>query len=235
MVKKRKEVENMKKLRKILALVLCFAVFQMSFVPSFANETMYGPSEVVDFDEEVTGQRGDEYVKIGASLRNARASKYLTISHYFQNGEVWSDDVMQTAGLTIGEAGCGVCSYAMILTHYGKTQNPRWANKTIGNAACPFAYEAAGNANSLTVYANKVPKDNNTAINYIIASIDDAKPVMVYMTKGNYTHFVAAYGYNGTTVSIKDSERSWNYSTLNTYINNGWTVKRLVSYKLKVK
>lgn len=223
----------MKKFKKVLAFVICMAILQMSILPAFANETVYGPGEVVDFDEEVTSQRGDEYIEVGASLRNARASKSLNISHYYQNGESWSDDIMQTAGLTIGDAGCGLCSFSMILKHYGKTNNPGTVNKTIGNSACPFYYEAAGNNFSLTVYANKEPKDNDTAINYIIGSIDDARPSMVYMTKGTSTHFVAAYGYNGSTISIYDSERSWDYSTLNTYIDKGWTVKRLVTYKLK--
>lgn len=223
----------MKKFRKLLALIVCLSVFLMNFVPTFAINMTYGPTDVVDYDEEVTSQRGDDYVKIGSSLSRTRASKYLSISHYLQNGEVWSDDIMQTAGFTIGEAGCAVCSFAMILTHYGRESNPRWVNKIIGNYACPFYYEAAGNAFSLTVHADKDPKDNDTALFYIIGSIDDAKPVMVKMEKEGNTHYVAAYGYNGTTISIKDSERSWNYSTLNTYIDKGWTVQKLISYKLK--
>lgn len=218
-------------MKKVISLILVFAMLLSININVMADGlNRYNVGEIVDFDEAAVSELAQEYIELGQSLRRSRVYKYLSIANYYQNGETWSNDIMQTAGLTIGSAGCALCSFAMILKHYGFSQTPRQVNNTIGNAACDFLYAQAGSYYSLSVETSTIPSSNDAGINFIIGAIANDKPVMVYLLKGNYTHYVAAYGYSGSTIAINDSERSWDYDTINEYINNGWTLRRVITY-----
>lgn len=226
----------MKTTKRFLSFAVACIVICTSFITAFANNNIhYGPSEIVDFDEIETTKKGDKYIEAGKALRQSRAttSKYLTISKYYQKGQTWSGDTMYTRGVSIGDAGCGVCSLAMIFRNSNIFQDPGQLNSKIGDAACPLKYNAAGRPYLMAVYANKeiLNGQNDEAVSYILGSISDNKPVLVYMTDGTYTHYVAAYGYTSANViAINDPEPNWNYTTLNTYLDKGWQITRVVTY-----
>ncbi|MDE7429221.1 MAG: C39 family peptidase, partial [Lachnospiraceae bacterium] len=72
---------------------------------------------------------------------------------------------------------------------------------------------------------------DNDAIDFIIGAIDAGNPVLVGMKKdsGSGTHFVAAYGYNGSTIYIHDPASGRDYTTLDKYLES-YCVNRLYVY-----
>ncbi len=174
-----------------------------------------------------------ELVKQGQVARNARGFKYLTeVPHYFQDGRSWSNDIMQTEGLTIGSAGCCLTSFTMINEYLGSSDNPGEVNSTLGNSACPFVYQDAADKYGLRISNIKYGTvTNDYAINFCIGAVTGEYPVLVGMIKSSGgTHFVAAYGYNGSTVYIHDPASSRNYTTLQEYLDAGYSVHRLCVY-----
>lgn len=170
---------------------------------------------------------------LGRSTKNAlTANKTLNVPHYYQDGESWSDNIMQTAGLTIGEAGCGVTSFAMIAKYKRDYYDPGTMNTWLGNYACPFNRSKAAKKMGYTVLNYLYKPSTSTAITTIKGCIEANRPVMVYLVKGsNLTHFVVAKGYSGSNILINDPESDWDYDYLNTYLDNGWSVQWMCSYR----
>lgn len=160
-----------------------------------------------------------------------RGSRYLNVPYYNQCDSTWGSDIMQTCGRTICGAGCALTSFSMIQRYLGGAHNPHWVNITLGNNACPFQYYAAASAYGFSVYSfNSNTQTNSYVINYCIGNISNNRPVMIGMiNSGGGTHFVVAYGYNNSTIYIKDPAGT--FSSLQSYFNNGWRVNRLCVYR----
>lgn len=139
---------------------------------------------------------------------------------------------MQTCGKTIGEAGCCVTSFTMIVNFFGYNQNPGEVNAVLGDDACPFNYTNAGSKYDLTIANYKYGTvSDDDAITFIIGAISLGKPVLVGMHpdgNGNQ-HFVTAYGYSGDTIYIRDPASNRNYTTLAQYLSS-YHVDRLYVY-----
>ena len=209
---------------------------------AFASYSNYGPGELVDFDENIGAAVADEYIKVGSSLENTRNFDFIPLDQYYQDGESWSNDLMQTADLPIGAYGCGLTSFAMILSHYATpddpdvnfSYDPGEVNELVGWAACPLSYSAIASPFSLAIHANKAITSTSQAEHFIVGSIEDNKPVLVYMRHSSgSTHFVVASGYanSGNIIYIDDPEPAWNYDTLEQYTKNNWSIVRTLTYR----
>ncbi len=180
-----------------------------------------------------------ELMRIGHMSRMAGASKTLPLIHYYQDGgQSWSGDVMQTCGRTIAAAGCCLCTFAMLERYLGGEDDPGAVNIKMGEAACPFVYAVAAEKYHFTISKSRYEVvSDDEAIDFIIGAIDSAYPVLVGMKRkdgksdddGSGTHFVAAYGYEGSTIFINDPAVRRDYKTLDRYLEN-YCVDRLYVY-----
>ncbi len=226
-----------KKGKTMLCIVICLTTLMSSFIIS--NATGY-QDEWIQIDEFDDGLNPEDYVEVNAALvqrgRQAllrRTGVSLDVPHYYQGGQLWSDDVMQTCGKTIGNAGCCVTSFAMIQRYLGGIYNPRGVNNKLGNNACPFKYQPAADAFGYTI-SNKESGTitDEYAIEFIVGAIDSGYPVLVGMVPDDpakNSHFVTAYGYDGTTIYIHDPASSRDYTELSQYLEN-YHVTRLYVY-----
>lgn len=138
-------------------------------------------------------------------------------------------------GKTIGNSGCCLTSFAMIETYFGGGDDPGKVNTKMGNSACPFVYATAAQKYNLKIANSKYGEvSDNDAIDFIVGAIDSGNPVLVGMQKDNSssTHFVAAYGYDGSTIYIHDPASGRDYETLGEYLEN-YYVNRLYVYTTK--
>lgn len=164
--------------------------------------------------------------------------KVLTgIPHYYQSGEDWSDDIMQTCGETIGYSGCLVTSFAMVTNYYGSSDDPGEVNSTIGTNACPFKWKPAGSLYGLALpgFKEGEPISEDYAKTYIKGAIRNDEPVIVGFKRGEDTHFVVARAFyifddGREWYFIYDPSRGRDYMYLDDYLDNGWYIYRLAVY-----
>ena len=78
-----------------------------------------------------------------SSAASPQATLPCPISLFAQNDPRWRDDVMQTCGETIGDAGCALTSVAMALHYYGTSTDPPTLNTCLGDRACPLYWSIA--------------------------------------------------------------------------------------------
>lgn len=172
-------------------------------------------------DETMYEESNQELIEIGATARKMRANKFLSMTKFYQSGQSWSSDRMLTCGATIGDSGCCLTSFTMIQNYFGGTLNPGQVNARLGSYACPFNYSGAASTFGYTI-RNSVHQTVNdtTAIDFIIGAINSNYPVLVGLEKdsNSETHFVCAFGYNGTDVYIHDPASSRDYTHLNQYL-----------------
>lgn len=228
-----------KNIKNVLCIIMCLSMLTASMFVSNAAEYQ-DQEEEVQIDVLDDGLNPDDYVEANAALvqrgRQAmlrRTGVSLDVTHYYQSGQTWSDDVMQTCNKTIGKSGCCLTSFAMIQRYLGGTCNPGEVNTILGDNACPFDYQPAAEAFGYTITNKKRGTvTDDYAIEFIIGSIDSGLPVLVGMVKdsnSNSTHFVTAYGYDGTTIYIHDPASSRDYTELSQYLEN-YYVNRLYVY-----
>jgi hypothetical protein len=214
------------------------------------GDKLKGSIDTVDSgDASKYAQKNAELIAKGQAIQkllNSSANSSVSAStsviltnfpHYYQNGYSWSSNIMQTGGDTIGLAGCALTAWTDILDWSDTvTYNPGTVNTMLGSAAEPFNYNSApglcsNDINLMTYEYGDV--SSSTAISYIIGSLNyttgngTGLPVLVGMYKGTSRHFVPAYGYSGSTIYINDPLTSPNYTTLQAYLNAGYTVNRL--------
>ena len=225
----------MKRLKGFLSILLVATLLTSTFIVHAAeNETV-----CIQLDDN-TGINPKDYEKANAELmqkgrmiRMTKASKTLQLTHYYQDGnQSWSNDIMQTCGKTIASAGCCLTSFAMIEQFFGGGDNPGAVNEKMGNDACPFVYKTGATKYGLTIINSKhATVSDDDAINFIVGAIDGGNPVLVGMQKdgSSSTHFVAAYGYNGSTIYIHDPASHRDYTTLAEYLDS-YYVNRLYVY-----
>ncbi len=161
--------------------------------------------------------------------------------HYRQSDSRWASDIMLSCGDTIGQSGCAITSFAMIVNFYGSTDDPGDVNTRLGNNACPIQYSTAGSLYGLTTQTlcyNDSTISKDSAINLMKPHIFQNRPILVGMKKGSSTHFVVATGYVdmqelGTSdpyIPILDPSTYYNKTSLNQYYADGWAVHRLYVY-----
>lgn len=219
---------NFKKIYSFVLVVLLALSMNMQTYATVQSN----PLDFVDINEDDFKEANEALTKKGSALKMLRASKTLSMTHYYQDDSRWGSDVMETCGSTIASAGCCLTSFTMIQRYLGGTDDPGDVNITLGDYACPFYYYVAADEYGYTVeYFSSSTQTDSDAINFIIGSIDEDNPVLVGMvhTSGE-THFVTAYGYSGDTIYIKDPSSYYDRSTLDEYLDKNWTVNRLCVY-----
>ncbi len=160
--------------------------------------------------------------------------------HYLQSDTEWANDPT-ACGSTIGQVGCAITSFAMILKHFNINKDPGDVNADLGEDACPFMFFEAGNEYGLSTvevyYSDTATLSELNATNRIREQLRVSRPVLVGMkTSSGKTHFVVAYSYvdmepgGSPIVSILDPSILYGYTTLSQYYNAGWGVYRLYAY-----
>ena len=120
----------------------------------------------------------------------------------------------------------------MIAKYKRDYYNPGTMNTWLGKYACPFNRSMAAKRMGYTVLNYLYKPTTSTAITTMKGCIKDNRAVMIYMVKGsNLSHFVVAKGYSGSNILINDPESDWDYDYLNTYLDNGWRVQWMSSFR----
>ena len=224
-------------MKKIRTMIVIICLIIINGLPVIAKENIDKEnSQCMELDSliginlESQQAETERLEKIGEVASKKRATKVLSNFKNLQQGDsAWKNEIMQTCGRTIGNAGCCLTSFTMIQRYYGGTDNPKQVNAKLGSAACPFQYATAASKYSYTYnyVTNNLTLSNPT--NYIKGAIDSGNPVLVGMEYLGGTHFVAAYGYDGNNIIISDNKKK-NYQFLYQYLNSGYTVYRLCTY-----
>lgn len=168
----------------------------------------------------------------------------LNVRHYFQNKQVWSNDIMLSAGKSIGGYGCCLTSVAMVTNHYGSQDNPRQVNKKLGNSACSLNWPTVTSKYGLS-YTNLsisagIGESRGKA--YILGALRMNRPVIVCLKKASgSTHFVVVYGYMRARYDanspvqeffyIHDPSATKDYKYLDDYLHNASTPMTFRSMK----
>jgi hypothetical protein len=229
----------MNKIKFTVALSIIFCMNILLSSTAFAVNTEDDINRI-QIDTPFDRLNPDDYIKANEALvargkvaSLARASKTLDVTHYYQSGEYWSVDIMDTCGSTIGSAGCCLTSFTMIQRYLGGIYTPRGVNMQLGNAACPFEYTTAATIFDYTIDNYKYGSVTDAyARTFIIGAIDSGLPVLVGLTPDDAsknTHFVTAYGYSGSTIYIHDPASGRDYTELSEYLD-GYSVHRLYVY-----
>lgn len=222
----------MKKKKKTLGILFILILFISTSTVNAKESTYllddYSQINIADYEDA-----NERFVKLGEVAQLKKSSKTLYFKHYFQDGgESWCNNIMQTCNQTIAKAGCCLTSFTMIQRYFGGNDNPGEVNTKLGTAACPFNYSTAANKYGYSISGLKMEAvSDEYAKSFIIGAITADRPVLVGMhtDTGSGTHFVAAYGYNGNTVYIRDPASNRNYTTLDNYLNS-YYVDRLVVF-----
>ena len=157
------------------------------------------------------------------------------INRLAQADSRWKNEVMQTAGSTIGNAGCCLTSFTIVRNCIsGTSDTPATVNSKLGNAACPFNWETARSTygySILTKMRNDSGISNESARLTVVGAIDEySRPVMIGMKYNDKTHFVVGYGYTSDGDIIICDPAGRNYTKLSQYYNAGYYVHRLYVY-----
>ncbi|WP_326908546.1 C39 family peptidase [Sedimentibacter sp. MB31-C6] len=220
------------KLKKVYSLILIIMLTLSANTLAFAANITSNSLDYIDINEDDYKEANEALIKKGNALTRLRSSKTLSLTHYYQDDDRWGDDIMETCGSTIASAGCCLTSFTMIQRYLGGSDDPGEVNEALGDYACPFYYYQAADEYDYTVqYFSSSTQTDSDAIDFIAGSIDEDNPVLVGMVHSSgETHFVAANGYNGDTIYIKDPSSYYDRSTLDEYLDNNWTVNRLCVY-----
>lgn len=149
----------------------------------------------------------------------------LNVPLFSQNDPAWKNNVMQTCGLTIGQAGCALASTAMVFKYYGAVnKNPGQLNTCLGNYACPIYWGVAANSCS----ENKATWVDSWGFSYskLQSMLSAGRPPIVKLTKGSSTHFVVVRSGSGNQPSNYQINDPWDgmIKLLSDYTSNGWAL-----------
>jgi len=124
------------------------------------------------------------------------------IASLSQNDEKWRRKHLGTSAVTIGTAGCLLCSACVCLRFYGKDIFPDRLNERMkevggyydGNmwiwTAVSKIYPDIGHKRTIECYNDPAP------LNEIEKRLDEGHPVIVMTFVGKVTHFVTIFGYD---------------------------------------
>ncbi|MGF7057586.1 C39 family peptidase [Brassicibacter mesophilus] len=192
---------------------------------------LYGPNVIVPY-----------------SVPGVVEKELLSFSRYQQSGRSWSSHQLLNGTNTIGTHGCALTSTTMVLDYFEYNDNP----KQVNNKLLPYQPDNDGNmywGNVPLAYNVSLVKSSSVSYSTVDDAYDDVRgqirlnrPVIIGVKKGNRTHFVAARGILETKddseigsvakkyIYIHDPA-SRNYTQLEDYINDGYYVYRIISYK----
>lgn len=141
-------------------------------------------------------------------------------------------DIMRTCNISIASAGCALTSVAMVFKYYGVNTSPPALNQCLGNDACPIYWgTAASRCSEGKVAYVGAPGFSYTTVDQDLAA---GRPVIVYLARGSYTHFVVVTGGSGQTPSGYTINDPYRYNplrqTLAPYTNEGWSLVGLRRY-----
>ena len=166
-------------------------------------------------------------------------SARLNVSLFRQNGQTWSDDVMQTCGQKIGTDGCLLTSFAMINRFFGRTENPGQVNSIMGNQACDWYWGTATARFGFVVHSFREGSPSGSAISvdtvraHIVGAINTGHPVIVlYLDDKGRRHHVVAYAYtgSGSSISVLDPNSLGGFSNINQIVSAGLPIVRIITY-----
>jgi hypothetical protein len=159
---------------------------------------------------------------------------WLPIPALSQRNPGWANEVMQTCGQTIGNAGCLLTSATMVFQFYGSSKNPKQVNQCMGNKACPW-YFAEGGDNCSESKAAFLGIYSPTYNNFIWALSQGYPPILevgghwvvIYGVSGSGTqdsHYYIVDPWDGQSKSLASYSGTTKYR-LAVYARRIWTVK----------
>jgi len=159
----------------------------------------------------------------------------LYVPYFSQCDSSWRNNVMQTCGYTICQAGCALTSTAMVFKYYGCNTNPATLNTCLGNYACPIYWYTASSSCS----CGKASCDGkySFSINGMRNALNAGKPVILEVVRDGSTHWVVVREYRNTGSYYSDYYINdpcyGTYRCLTYYTDNGWSPRYIVIYSKK--
>lgn len=162
--------------------------------------------------------------------------KLSGIQRLVQTDSRWSNEIMQTDGISIGRAGCCLTSFTMIRNLISNVSDtPSTVNSVMGDNASPFNFYYAASAYGYTILTERREdsgiSDEATILNVIGAIDEYSRPVLIGLKKSSgSTHFVVGYGYtlDGDVIICDPAGR--NYTMLSQYFDEGYFAHRIYVY-----
>lgn len=158
---------------------------------------------------------------------------WLNVPRFSQNDSAWKNDVMQTCGMTIGQAGCALTSASMVFKYYGaNNKNPGQLNTCMGDKACPFwwSYGAGHCSEGKAIYIGYYGFSYST----LVWALESDRPPILKLTKSGNTHWVVVNAVHGDGLSPDDYRINDPWDGINknlaSYTNNGWALSNIVVY-----
>lgn len=141
--------------------------------------------------------------------------------------------MMQDRNKSVAAEGCGFCSALSTFRYFGATYTVPEFNTALGTHADLFDWAWAPNASQGTAtWDGQYVYDRASVVAGVYYYNE---PVIVYLTKGSSTHFVAVYKVWGkwtddNSFYIRDPWGDRNYQTIGQYVSNGWTPQSIFIY-----
>lgn len=196
------------------------------------SETVY----TIENTDEINAMLAARGRSIRARRIDERGFALTGIVRLLQKDERWKDVIMQSEGLTIGDAGCALTSFTMVSNWLSNTNlTPADVNTRMGNYACGFNWAKASEIFGYTLtVSNRNDAGISDGADIILGAIDYyQKPVIVGMrTSGGAKHFVVAYGYTGSGDIIISDPANYNpaRTLLSVYLNSGYYIYSVYMY-----
>lgn len=242
----------------VLTIVFGATTLNVNYVKAAADEPIIENEMVLDINDstkDFTEENNFYYTEGKKSLTKSESliqpmgtvgvqeEKWLSMVHYYQNGQSWSGNIMQTCGYTIGSQGCALTSFSMVTDYYGYSDNPGEVNTRLGSYACPLAWSSAGQRYNLDLVGSvHTQVSSSYAKDYIRGALRNNRPVIVGFIKGSSTHFVVARAFVKETYQpelgfygneyfyIHDPYSGRNYKFIDDYLDAGYSIHRLKVY-----
>lgn len=219
----------------ILLLLIAFIIYLLVSPLTLFMGWMFGDSEIAAIEafqkeygyNQNLGIFDQDYVNGSAQSYEdvTLADGGMEVMYYNQLDERWAD-IMYGNSSTIGQAGCGPTSMAIVIsTLTGKPHDPvelaRWSaangHRCEGNGSYHSLIPAAAAAYGLSC-------DRNLDAQGIVDALSSGKLVVVIMSKGHFTrggHFIVLRGVTGEgkilvadPASYGRSEQEWDLSII---------------------
>lgn len=219
----------------ILLLLIAFIIYLLVSPLTLFMGWMFGDSEIAAIEafqkeygyNQNLGIFDQDYVNGSAQSYEdvTLADGGMEVMYYNQLDERWAD-IMYGNSSTIGQAGCGPTSMAIVIsTLTGKPHDPvelaRWSaangHRCEGNGSYHSLIPAAAAAYGLNC-------DRNLDAQGIVDALSSGKLVVVIMSKGHFTkggHFIVLRGVTGEgkilvadPASYGRSEQEWDLSII---------------------
>jgi len=177
-------------------------------------------------------------------------TKSLAVSLLLQNDDQWKDESLGGSTYTIGNAGCLLTSITMLYNYLMLSDYYLYPAKTPStmNTYCISIgkFDSDGNLNvdgtmlswgyvpySLCYVSGNATYPVEISISSCSNTIKDAigslHPVIIGIYKGSSRHYVLAYGFNGSSILIRDPLGT--HTTLQGYLSNNWKIYSYRAYK----